>query len=104
MKHVPKFRKTFKIDSKADLTEVAVAVNAIYEADKIAMAYLGNIEPKDGSDGFRIHSLLNLLGRIFDACAGNARRRVNWISCERGGARANSCRRFDERHVPRSVG
>jgi hypothetical protein len=66
MKHVPKFRKTFKIDSKADLSEVAVAVDAIYEANQIATAYLGEVEPEDGSAGFRIHSLLNLLGRIFE--------------------------------------
>jgi hypothetical protein len=66
MKHVPKFRKSFKIDAKADLSEVAVAVDAIYEADRIATAYLGDIDPKDDSAGFRIHSLLNLLGRIFE--------------------------------------
>lgn len=66
MKHVAKFRKAFKLDSKADLSGVAVAVDAIYEADQIATAYLGDIDPQDESAGFRIHSLLNLLGRIFE--------------------------------------
>lgn len=66
MKHLPKFRKEFKIDRKADLREVAVAVDAIYDAIEISTGYLGDIEPENGSAGFRIHSLLNLLGRIFE--------------------------------------
>ena len=66
MNHISKFRKTFKIDPKANLSEVAVAVGAIYEADQIATAYLGEIDPTDNSAGFRIHSLLNLLGRTFE--------------------------------------
>lgn len=66
MTHVPAFRKTFKIDKKADLRNVSVAVDAIYTANEIAFSYLGDIEPKDNNAGFRIHSLLNLLGRIFE--------------------------------------
>lgn len=66
MTYVPKFRKTFKIDSKANLQEVAVAIDAIYKADRVATDFLGDIDPKNSSDGFRIHSLLNLLARIFE--------------------------------------
>lgn len=66
MTYVPLFRKTFKIDRKADLRNVAVAIDAIYTANEIANSYLGDIDPKDNSTGFRIHSLLNLLGRIFE--------------------------------------
>ncbi len=66
MTHVPAFRKTFKIDKKADLSNVSVAVDAIYTANDIALSYLGDIDSKDNSAGFRIHALLNLLGRIFE--------------------------------------
>ncbi|CAB5695395.1 Uncharacterised protein [Comamonas aquatica] len=66
MKHLPKFRKQFKIDPKADLREVAVAVEAIYEAHEISTNFLGAIDPPNCSEGFRIHSLVNLLGRIFE--------------------------------------
>lgn len=66
MTYVPVFRKTFKIDQKADLRKVAVAVDAIYKANDIAISYLGDVDPKDNSAGFRIHALLNLLGRIFE--------------------------------------
>lgn len=66
MTYVPSFRKTFKIDRKADLSKVAVAIDAIYTANEIANSYLGDIDPKDSSTGFRIHSLLNLLGRVFE--------------------------------------
>jgi hypothetical protein len=66
MTHVPQFRKAFKIDQKADLSNAAVAINVVYEADEIAISYLGEIDPKDQSAGFRIHALLNLLGRVFE--------------------------------------
>lgn len=66
MTYVPAFRKAFKINMKADLTNVSVAVNSIYAANKIAFSYLGDIEPKNNNEGFRIHTLLNLLGRIFE--------------------------------------
>jgi len=66
MTFVPAFRKAFKVDKKADLRNVSVAVDAIYTANEIAFSYLGDIDPKDNSTGFRIHTLLNLLGRIFD--------------------------------------
>lgn len=60
------FRKKFKIDSKADLRSVATAVEAIYKADAVASEYLGNINPQNGAEGFRVHSLMNLLGRVFE--------------------------------------
>jgi len=66
MTYIPAFRKTFKIDKKADLRNATVAVDALYKADEIATSYLGDIDPKDNSTGFRIHALLNLLGRIFE--------------------------------------
>lgn len=66
MTHVPKFRKAFKIDPKADLRDIAVAVDAIHDADEIAIDFLGNLDPEDNSAGFRIHSLINLLGRVFE--------------------------------------
>jgi hypothetical protein len=66
MAHVPRFRKAFKIDQKADFEDAAVAIEAIHEADEIAVSYLGDIDPKDNSTGFRIHTLLNLLGRVFE--------------------------------------
>ncbi len=66
MSYVPAFRKAFKLDQKADLRNVVVAVDSVYAADRIATSFLGNIEPIDNSSGFRIHVLLNLLGRIFE--------------------------------------
>lgn len=66
MTHVPKFRKAFKIDPKADLREVAVAVNAIYRAEEIGFDFLKNLEPNDQGVGFRIHALINLLSRVFE--------------------------------------
>jgi Family of unknown function (DUF5677) len=64
--HLPAFRKSFRLDPKADLRDVAVAVEAIYQVNEIAVAYLGEIDPQENSTGFRIHSLLNLLGRVFE--------------------------------------
>lgn len=66
MSHVTTFRKAFKIDKGANLAGVAVAVDAIYDAQEFAFAGLGEIEPSMQSDGFRIHSLLNLLSRTFE--------------------------------------
>lgn len=62
MAHLPKFRKSFRLDPKADLRDIAIAVEAIYQVNDITVAYLGEIDPQDNSTGFRIHSLLNLLG------------------------------------------
>jgi hypothetical protein len=64
--YLPSFRKSFRLDPKADLRSVVVAVEAIYQANEIAMSYLGEIDPQENSTGFRIHSLLNLLGRVFE--------------------------------------
>ncbi len=66
MKYISKFRKDFKIDSKADLSNVAVAVDAIYCAIEIATSHLGDFDPSNNSTGFRIHTFINLLGRIFE--------------------------------------
>lgn len=66
MAYVPKFRKAFRLDAKADLRNVATAVEAIYCANQIALDYLGEIDPQENSAGFRIHSLINLLGRVFE--------------------------------------
>lgn len=66
MAHLPAFRKHFRLDPKADLRDVAIAVEAIYQANDIAISYLGEIDPQENSTGFRIHSLLNLLGRVFE--------------------------------------
>lgn len=66
MAYLPAFRKSFRLDPKADLRDVAIAVEAIYQANEIAVSYLGNIDPQENSTGFRIHSLLNLLGRVFE--------------------------------------
>lgn len=70
MSHIENFRKKFHIDPKADLRNSLVAVDAIYDANKIAIEYLGEIEPSDAKTGFRIHSLLNLLGRIYEHSEG----------------------------------
>lgn len=66
MSHIASFRKSFKIDKGANLKEVAVAVDAIYSAQHFAFERLGDIDPAVQSDGFRIHSLLNLLSRTFE--------------------------------------
>lgn len=66
MAHLPAFRKFFRLDPKTDLRNISIAVEAIYQANEIAMSYLGEIDPQDNSTGFRIHSLLNLLGRVFE--------------------------------------
>jgi hypothetical protein len=70
MAYLPAFRKTFRIDSRADLSNIAVAVEAIHEANEIAIAYLGEIDSQENSAGFRIHTLLNLLGRVFEHAQG----------------------------------
>ena len=66
MAYLPEFRKSFRLDPKDDLREVAVAVEAIHQANQIVVTYLGDIEPQENSTGLRIHSLLNLLGRVFE--------------------------------------
>jgi hypothetical protein len=66
MAYLPDFRKSFRLDPRADLSEVAAAVEAIYHANEIAVSYLGEIDPQENSTGFRIHSLLNLLARVFE--------------------------------------
>jgi hypothetical protein len=66
MSHVPKFRKTFRIDRGADLQHAAVAIEAIHSAAEIGFGYLENIEPKNEATGFRLRSLHNLLARVFE--------------------------------------
>tara|TARA_Y100000815_G_scaffold107380_1_gene96034 strand:+ start:1447 stop:2313 length:867 start_codon:yes stop_codon:yes gene_type:complete len=70
MSHIEDFRKKFHIDPNADLQNSLVAVEAIHSANKIAVEHLGEIEPSDAKTGFRIHSLLNLLGRIYEHSEG----------------------------------
>ena len=70
MPHIPNFRKTFKIDKKANLIESAVAIESCAKADKILNDYLGEVEPKNNNEGFRIHSLLNLTGRVYEHIQG----------------------------------
>lgn len=66
VKYLPGFRKTFKIDKKANLVDVAVAVEAVYACNEITTQFLADIDPVNSREGFRIHSLLNLMGRIFE--------------------------------------
>ena len=66
MPYLRSFRKTFRLDQRADLRDVVVAVESIYKANEIAVSYLGDIDPQENSTGLRIHTLLNLLGRVFE--------------------------------------
>lgn len=60
------FRKQFKLDPKANLQTVQLAVESVYEAQKIGYSYLSEIEPSCPKDGFRIHAFLNLMSRIYE--------------------------------------
>ncbi|MEO6292179.1 MAG: DUF5677 domain-containing protein [Burkholderiaceae bacterium] len=61
------FRRKFRIDARADLRDVSVAVNSIYQAFAIASGHLEHIDPgSDSGLGFRLHTLINLLGRNFE--------------------------------------
>lgn len=64
--HLPAFRKQFKLDPKADLRSVQIAVEAVYEAQKIGSAYLLEVDPPSAKDGFRIQAFLNLMSRIYE--------------------------------------
>lgn len=66
MKHLTAFRKKFKIDRSANISDVAVAVEAIQASNDITAEFLDNIEPNSNIVGFRIRSLSNLLGRTFE--------------------------------------
>jgi len=66
MAQIQNFRDAFKINQNADLQIIEVAVDSIYGADKIASEHLGEIEPINNQEGFRIYSFINLLGRIFE--------------------------------------
>lgn len=66
MSQILQFRRAFRIEKTADLKEVAIAVDAIYSAHALVIEKLGDIEPPDPATGFRIHSLINLLGRTFE--------------------------------------
>lgn len=65
-RYLSAFRKEFKIDKKADLGSVAVAVESIYTAAQVAVEFLEDIDPNDNKSGFRIHVLLNLIGRVIE--------------------------------------
>lgn len=66
MSHTSKFRKTFKIDARADFGRTAVAIEAVHTAGEMGIDYLKNVDPQNAAAGFRIHSLINLLGRVFE--------------------------------------
>lgn len=66
MKNLKDFRKRFSIDARANLSDVAIAINAIYESQDIGFNYLGNIDAQHEKEGIRIHSFLNLMSRIFE--------------------------------------
>lgn len=70
MPYISNFRKSFKIDKKANLIESAVAIESCAKADKILNDYLGEYEPKDNNEGFRIRSLLNLISRVYEHAQG----------------------------------
>lgn len=70
MSHIEGFRKKFHIDSNASLQSSEVAIEAINSANKIAIEYLGELDSHDIKTGFRIHSLLNLLGRTYEHSEG----------------------------------
>lgn len=64
--YLKEFRNKFKITETADLQHVAMAVNAIYEAQSTGMAYLENFDTKSTHEGLRIHTFINLASRIFE--------------------------------------
>lgn len=70
MSHIEDFCKKFHIDSNASLQSSEVAIEAINSANKIAIEYLGELDSHDIKTGFRIHSLLNLLGRTYEHSEG----------------------------------
>lgn len=47
---ISRFRRQFRIDSKADLRDVVVAVDSVYEAFEIASTYLDTIDSGQDSD------------------------------------------------------
>lgn len=68
--HIKSFRDVFKIDKKANLIDSAVAIETCAKADKVVSDYLGVATPKNSEDGFRIRSLLNLIGRLYEHVQG----------------------------------
>ncbi|EPW8877469.1 DUF5677 domain-containing protein [Pseudomonas aeruginosa] len=70
MSHIEDFRKKFHIDPSANLQSSLIAVNAIHNANNIAIEHLCEIVPSDAKESFRIHSLVNLLGRIHEHSEG----------------------------------
>jgi len=64
--YIKEFRNNFKIAKNADLQHVAVAVNAVYEAQSTGMKYLMDFDSKDGHEGLRVHTFINLASRIFE--------------------------------------
>lgn len=64
--HLSTFRRQFKLDPKADLRNVQIAVEAVYEAQAIGYAFLSEVDPPSAKHGFRIHAFLNLMSRIYE--------------------------------------
>lgn len=70
MSHIEHFRKKFQIAPGADLQKSLTAIDAIYNANDIAIQHLGKVNPLDAKASFRINSLLNLLGRVHEHSEG----------------------------------
>ncbi|MES2672588.1 MAG: DUF5677 domain-containing protein [Pseudomonadota bacterium] len=70
MNYLSKFRKDHCIDSKANLSDIKVSVESVFEANKIAWDFIANIDNKTEKDGFITHTHLNLIGRIFEQVEG----------------------------------
>ena len=70
MSHIEVFRKKFHIDPSANLQSSLIAVDAIYSSNNIAVEHLYEVEPSDAKENFRIHSLINLLGRVHEHSEG----------------------------------
>jgi len=64
------FVTRYCLSEKADLKPVAVAVNAVCEANAIAYEFIGSIDNKTDKDGFVLRSQLNILGRLFEQSQG----------------------------------
>ncbi|MBM5456400.1 hypothetical protein H8F21_02320 [Pseudomonas sp. P66] len=70
MSHIEDFRKKFHIAPHADLQNSLIAVDAIYNTNNIVTEYLSEVKLSNAKESFRIHSLINLLGRIHEHSEG----------------------------------
>ena len=70
MSYIDDFKKSSNLSPSADLSAVLIALEAVYEANKISENFIGNIDNKTNKDGLVVHSHLNILGRIFEQTQG----------------------------------